>query len=379
MKRTIQYFIVLVYSISIVGLACQSIEKDKRAENVHSTQTKYSVPTPYELEIPEGFPPAKIPLDNPLTVEGIALGRHLFWDSILSKDNKMNCAGCHAPNAAFTDVKTTSIGVDGIAGKRNSMPLFNLTWSPKFLWDGSAETLEEQILNPVRDPIEMHLNWKDATEKLRAAPHYQQMFARAFGVNTAIDSMSTVKAIAQFLRAMISASSKYDKAVSGKETGVKLTNTELNGLTIFSTLNDSEFGHCSRCHGNMLFSDIYDYFRNNGLDSWQNKEELADWGLGVHTGLDSDLGKFKAVSLRNVELTAPYMHDGRFATLEEVVDFYLLDVQQSPTLDHIMKTGFLNNGKPLSIPENGKADLIAFLKTLTDWDFVTDTSFHSPF
>jgi len=340
-------------------------------------QVNYPDPTPYELEIPEGFPKPKIPADNPLTVEGIALGRHLFWDPILSKDNKMSCAGCHAPNAAFSDITATSIGVDGVSGKRNSMALFNLAWSPSFLWDGSAATLEAQILNPVRDPVEMHLAWKDAAGKLKSEPEYKKMFYKAFGITTAIDSLSAAKAIAQFLRTMVSAGSKYDKALRAQETGVQLTDSELDGFTIF--FNDSkEDGHCQHCHGSILFSNTDDYFRNNGLDAWDNINQLADLGFGGHTGLDRDAGKFKAVTLRNIELTAPYMHDGRFSTLEEVVDFYIADVQQSPTADPIMRTDFIQAGG-LTLGENGKKDLIAFLKTLTDWDFVNDTSFHSPF
>jgi len=377
MKKTILRLTFAIFSISFL-LWAGSKTGDTTVKAFLLTKSEYFGPTPYELEIPEGFPTPKIPSDNQLTVEGIALGRHLFWDKILSKNNKMSCAGCHAPNAAFTDVNTTSLGVEGVAGKRNAMPLFNLAWSPKFLWDGSAETLEEQILNPVRDPIEMHLAWKDATKKLSEHPKYPAMFAKAFGKNVTIDSTSVTKAIGQFLRTMVSANSKYDKALLARDNEVQLTEQELNGLTIFTTLSDGQFGHCTLCHGNMLFSETVDYFRNNGLDAWQNNDELDDLGLGGHSGLDKDIGKFKAVSLRNIELTAPYMHDGRFKTLEEVIDFYISDVQQSPTLDPIMRDDFLQVGD-LSLPENGKEDLIAFLKTLTDWDFVNDTSFHSPF
>jgi len=342
-------------------------------------QVNYPPPTPFDFKVPEGFPQPKFPEDNPLTVQGVQLGRHLFYDPILSKDDQMNCAGCHAPNIAFSDVTATSTGVEGIDGKRNSMPLFNLAWAPQLLWDGSAATLEEQILNPVRDPIEMHLDWKVAAEKLKAEPKFVKMFGKAFGEEAAIDSINTAKAIAQFLRTIISAGSKYDKALRGRETGVQLTDAEINGFDIFNSLANGEFGHCQHCHKDPLFSEVNDYFRNNGLDAWETKDDLNDLGLGGHTGLDRDYGKFKAASLRNIELTGPYMHDGRFQTLEEVVDFYMSDVQQSPTLDRIMKTEFLNNGEPLIVKENAKEDLIAFLKTLTDWDFVNDTSFHSPF
>lgn len=342
-------------------------------------EVNYPAPTPYDFKVPDGFPQPRFPKDNPLTVQGVQLGRHLFYDPILSKEDQMNCAGCHAPNIAFSDVTATSTGVEGINGKRNSMPLFNLAWTPQFLWDGSAATLEEQILNPVPDPIEMHLAWKDAIDKLKAEPKYVKMFGKAFGANMPIDSINTAKAIAQFLRTMVSASSKYDKALYDRESGVQLTDAELNGFDIFNKFPKGEFGHCLHCHKDPLFSEVNDYFRNNGLDAWETKDDLEDLGLGGHTNLDRDVGKFKAASLRNIELTGPYMHDGRFQTLEEVLDFYISGVQQSPTLDRIMKTEFLNDGEPLIVQENAKEDIIAFLKTLTDWDFVNDTSFHSPF
>jgi len=186
-------------------------------DNPSPTGLDYPAPTTYDLKIPEGFPTPKIPEDNPLTVEGVALGRHLFWDPILSKDSTLACAGCHAPNQGFGDALQTSIGVEGIAGKRNSMPLFNLAWSPQFLWDGSAATLEEQILNPVRDPVEMHLDWIIAAERLKSHPTYPTMFSKAFGNCSPIDSIHTAKAIAQFLRTMVSASSKFDKATGVSE------------------------------------------------------------------------------------------------------------------------------------------------------------------
>jgi len=378
LNRRLLFITIALFSISLFWLACET-DLAVQATDTLVDGEKYPLPTPYNFVVPNFFPQPKFPKDNPLTVQGVQLGRHLFYDPILSKEGQMNCAGCHAPNIAFSDVTATSIGVEGIAGTRNSMPLFNLAWTPQFLWDGSAVTLEEQILNPVRDPIEMHLNWKVAAEKLKAEPKYVVMFGKAFGANTPIDSTSTAKAIAQFLRTMVSASSKFDKALNAQETGVQLSDKELNGFDIFDKFPRGEFGHCQHCHKRPLFSEVNDYFRNNGLDAWETKEDLNDLGLGGHTGLDSDMGKFKAASLRNIELTGPYMHDGRFQTLEEVVDFYMFDVQQSPTLDRIMKTEFLNSGEPLLIQENAKEDLIAFLKTLTDWDFVNDTSFHSPF
>ena len=332
-------------------------------------------PTPYELKVPLTFPKPKIPADNPLTVEGIRLGRHLFWDPILSKDSTLACAGCHAPNLGYGDSLKTSIGVEGVAGKRNSMPLFNLAWTPQFLWDGSAASLEEQILNPVRDPIEMHLDWLTAAKRLQSHPDYPDMFAKAFGLCSPIDSTNVAKAIAQFLRTMISAGSKFDKHTGVSEPVMQLTDSELEGFLLLTGVNDDD-AHCVHCHNTPLFAVTDGYFTNNGLDAWEDPSELSDWGLGGFTGNTADIAKFKNASLRNIELTAPYMHDGRFQTLEEVIDHYISGVHLSPTVDFNIKVNFVDG---LKLPENGREDLLAFLKTLTDWEFVNDTAFHSPF
>jgi len=337
-----------IYCICIVSLVFVFYScKDNLPQTANGPDMDNYVPTPYELTVPPTFPEPKIPTDNPLTVEGISLGRHLFWDPIF-------------------------------AGKRNSMPLFNLAWTPQFLWDGSAATLEEQILNPVRDPIEMHLDWITAAQRLKDHPTYPTMFAKAFGNCSTIDSLNTAKAIAQFLRTMVSASSKWDKAAGISEPRLELSDNELIGFADLFISVDPDAAHCVHCHNAPLFSVTDGYFTNNGLDAWEDPSELSDWGLGGFNGNPDDIGKFKNASLRNIELTAPYMHDGRFETLEEVLDHYISGGHDSPTLDFNIKSSFLLPGG-LKLPENGKENLIAFLKTLTDWDFVNDTAFHSPF
>jgi len=330
--------------------------------------------TPLEIVSPPGFPPMPIPTDNPMTKEGVRLGRMLFWDPILSIDSTLACAGCHSPDAAFAENISVSVGTSNIAGKRNSMPLFNLGWVPEFTWDGRALTLEEQIFEPVPNPIEMNLDWNLAAEKLNSHPDYPDLFNRAFNICEDVDSTHVSKAIAQFLRTMISAGSKYDKAVYGNGS-VQLTDAELDGFDIFQNDGDDD-GHCQHCHGSILFSTIDNYFRNNGLEDIVDISEYADPGLGAVTGNAEDFGKFKAATLRNIELTAPYMHDGRFATLDEAIDHYISGGHNPPNLDIIMTTDILGG---LSLPPGGKEDLIAFLKTLTDWEFVNDTSFQSPF
>ncbi|MDQ3101594.1 MAG: cytochrome-c peroxidase [Bacteroidota bacterium] len=330
-------------------------------------------PTPYGLQIPENMPPMLIPANNPLTVEGVKLGRHLFYEERLSGNNTLSCASCHAPENAFSDQAQFSTGIDGIMGTRQSMALMNLGWETSFFWDGRAATLEDQILQPVIDPIEMHDNWPNVIYELQSDPAYEQLFDKAFGTPV-IDSVNAAKAIAQFLRTMISANSRFDKFMRGdiqlepeEALGFELTQLE-GGDPVFG--QGGQLGaDCFHCHphGGGRFTD--GAMRNNGLD-----ETFTDQGLGGITGLAQDMGKFKTPSLRNVALSAPYMHDGRFQTLEEVIDHYDSGGHPSPTIDPNMK--FTQGGLQLT-PEK-KAQLIAFLNTLTDMEFVNDARFQDP-
>jgi cytochrome c peroxidase len=331
-------------------------------------------PTPYPLVIPANMPPMIIPASNPLTVEGVKLGRHLFYDKRLSGNNTMSCGSCHMPPNAFSDPAQFSTGIQGIQGTRQSMPLFNLGWETRFFWDGRAMSLEEQILDPVTNPIEMHETWPNAMCKLQSDPAYGPLFHAAFG-SPAVDSLKVAKAIAQFLRTMISANSKFDKFQRGEgemltideQFGLLLTQQE--GGPVGNGLGGQGGGDCFHCHphGGARFTD--GELRNNGLDA-----TFTDLGLGGVTGLPQDMGKFKTPSLRNVALTAPYMHDGRFQTLEEVIDHYDSGGHPSPTIDPNMK--FQQGGLQLSAEK--KQQLIAFLHTLTDMDFVNDPKFHDP-
>lgn len=318
-------------------------------------------PTPYVLQIPEGFPDMQIPEDNPMTVEGVNLGRRLFHDPILSADNSQSCADCHGQTFSFTDSRRFSIGIDGIEGTRNAMPVINAGWMPALFWDGRKSSLEDQALEPVPNPIEMHQSWPDAVEKLKNHPQYPDLFFDAFGTRE-FDSMHVVKAIAQFERTLISADSKWDRYLRGE---VQLTQAEAKGFEIFFT----EKGDCFHCHSTILFTD--NLLRNNGLDAVH-----SDKGLFDVTGNESDIGKFKTPTLRNVELTAPYMHDGRFATLEEVIDFYSEGLQFSPTIDPLMKN--VHQGG-IQLTDDEKQSLLAYLKTLTDTTFIQNPDFSNPF
>ncbi|WP_299521499.1 cytochrome c peroxidase [Winogradskyella sp.] len=336
--------------------------------NCSDDDTGYE-PTPMPLNIPEIFStniiPPVIPSDNPQTVEGVALGKKLFFDTILSADGTKSCASCHSPQNAFTDNSPTSVGIDGIAGMRNSMPIFNLAWNDneRFNWDGSALSLERQAEEPVQNPIELHSNWDNVVDRLLAHPEYPELFELAFKTSTITKELTT-KAIAQFERTLISANSKFDQYTLGEAT---LTAQELNGLNIF--LREDK-GDCFHCHGSPnspLWTN--NDFHNNGLDA-----TFTDLGLGAVTGDPSDNGKFRTPSLRNLAYTAPYMHDGRFATLDEVIDHYSEGLQNSPTIDPLMKQ-IAQGGVQLTAQE--KADLKAFLLTLSDTSFINNPEFQN--
>jgi Cytochrome c peroxidase len=317
-------------------------------------------PTPLHIHVPEGFPPFFAPEDNPTTVEGVALGRKLFYDPILSGDNTIACADCHRQENAFTDPRAFSIGIDGIAGPRNSMSLVNIAWQPRLFWDGRVLGLEKQALRPIQDPIEMHENLDVAVAELKADRQYREMFLRAFGTEQ-IDSALIAKALAQFQRTLNSFDSRYDRWAAGKDT---LGQAALNGMEIFL---ENTRGGCAQCHSfGAMFSDFI--FRNNGLDA-----DPKDIGRYSVTQWLPEYGAFKTPSMRNVEYTAPYMHDGRFATLEEVMEFYNNGFVVGPYTDPAM-TG-MKRGR---LSQEDIADLIAFLKTLSEPAFLTNPAFSKP-
>ena len=332
------------------------------------------VPTPYVLEIPSHFPQMVIPTDNPLTVEGVELGRHLFYEERLSLDNTISCASCHAPANAFSDPRVLSLGVNGATGNRHSMALVNLGWQRFLFWDGRAKSLEQQILEPVPNPVEMHLDWKVAAVKIENDLFYKRMFQKAFGTHF-IDSTHISKAIAQFLRTMISGDSKYDVLyklannvqLNGKEQALNQTISieERAGYDLFMSLNGAD---CLHCHNGPLMQ--VQIMSNNGLDAYH-----TDLGYGAVTGNSNDIGKFKVPTLRNIALSAPYMHDGRFSTLEQVIDHYSSGIQVSPTIDPLIEYAFQGG---VQLDGYQKQLLKKFLLTLTDSSFVTNPKFAPP-
>lgn len=350
--------LIIISLLFFASIGFQQCKKEPAVSASPPASIPASKPTPYSLVIPNGFPTAtNILEDNPLTTEGIALGKKLFHDPILSGDNTQSCSSCHRQDISFTDDLKFSKGISGAFGTRNSQPIINLLWAPSFFWDGRAPTLEEQALEPVSNPIEMHLSWTEAVNKLQSHNMYPTLFRKAFETNT-ITKELIVKAIAQYERTLISADSKYDKWLRGEAT---LDSAELRGYELFFT----EKADCFHCHGNILFTD--NLFHNNGLDPFPK-----DLGLAKVTGKTNDESKFKTPTLRNLVFTAPYMHDGRFSTIEQVVDFYSTGVKFSATIDPLMKN--VNaGGIQLTLEEKG--DLIAFLKTLTDSLFVSNPNF----
>ena len=332
------------------------------------------VATPFQPQIPSHFPQMIVPADNPFTVEGVGLGRRLFYDKRLSLDNSISCASCHQLGNAMSDPMTFSQGVNGGIGTRNSMALFNLGYQKFFFWDGRASTLEQQILEPVPNPVEMHLLWKDAIYRLKSDITYRNDFYKAFG-EEGIDSLKVSKAIAQFLRTIISGESKFDVmykvennlSLTSEQQQIQATVTpeEWAGYDLFKSLNGAD---CFHCHNGPLMQ--VQKLSNNGLDA-----TFTDLGHGAISGNPNDNGKFKVPSLRNIALTAPYMHDGRFATLDEVIEHYSSGIHVTPTIDPLIE--FAGQGG-VQLDSQEKMLLKAFLMTLTDYKFVNNNNYKAP-
>ena len=331
----------------------------------------WPAPTPYRLTYPSYFG-NRINLrgDNPLTVEGIALGRRLFYEKRLSYNNTISCATCHQQSRAFTDGRRVSPGADGTPTKRNSMSLANLLWVRNFFWDGRAFSLEAQVMTPLTDPHEMGQSMDSSIAKLETAGSYGPLFAAAFGFDV-ITHDGIVKALGQFERTLISANAPYDKYIRGE---YQLTAEERRGLDLFFGNTGTAMGGrnagCGNCHGGpKTFNETY---HNNGLD-----RRFKDSGRADVTGMAYDIGRFRVVSLRNIALTAPYMHDGRFKTLPEVIDHYSDHINPSETLSPTLKDT-ANIPRQLKLTNQEKKDLLAFLHTLTDSTFITDPRFSDP-
>ena len=344
-------FILLLWLGSSVLFSCKDAKEPLIPESVW-----------YEFDAPAHFPtPVYNFENNAITKEGFELGRMLFYDPVLSRDSTVSCSSCHQQFVAFAHSgHAKSHGIDNHVTLRNSPGLFNLAWQEDFFWDGGVSHIEFVPLAPIANPLEMDESIERVVYKLNRSNRYKGLFQKAFGTDSA-DSQQILYALTQFNGLMISDQSRYDKYRTGKE---KLSEEELEGLTLFTE-------KCSSCHSGELFTDHS--FRNNGL----NTSFTNDSGREHITTLSSDIGKFKVPSLRNVELTSPYMHDGRFTTLENVLDHYASGVKSSATLDPLLDKGDGSYG--IALTDDGKQKIILFLKTLTDQSFITDPRFSNPF
>lgn len=303
---------------------------------------------------------------NPVTNKGVQLGRLLFYDPILSADSTISCASCHKQEYAFSDSPNKySKGIKNQLQNRNTPPLFNLAWYKKMFWDGRSNSMEDQVFHPVREIKEMNLTWKQAVIRIKRSKIYKKKFKEVFG-SIEIDSTHIVYAIAQFERTLLSYNSKYDKVIQGKE---KFNLDEQEGFELVNEMNKGDCLHCHTTDGDALGTT--GFFANNGLDS-----VFSDKGLGYVSKNKNEMGQFKIPSFRNLLYTAPYMHDGRFKTLEEVLDFYSEGLKKSNTIDS--KMTFLHQGGA-KLTKEEKRKIIAFIRSMSDPAFITDKRFSNPF
>lgn len=338
MKRIV---VIIVFSILIFGIL--SFSK--------------SYLTPIYIEIPKNWPqPVYDFKKNPLTEEGFQLGRQLFYDPILSKDNTISCASCHLQATGFTHVDhDLSHGIDGKIGTRNTLTLQNLAWSKNFMWDGGINHLDVQAIAPITSEVEMNETLENVLTKLQKSDKYVALFEKAFGTKK-ITGQLTLKAISQFVVSLTTSNSKYDKVLRKQE---KFTEMEQKGYKLFQI-------HCTSCHKEPLLTN--DSFRNNGLSI---DSDLKDFGRMKITQNPKDSLLFKVPTLRNIEFTYPYMHDGRFKSLTEVVKHYNFGIQKSSTLSKELQ-------KPMNLNDNERTELVSFLKTLTDKTFLFNPKYTFP-
>lgn len=339
-------FIFIVFAAFLIMEGCNKYDR-----------TEVQQASNLSIEVPSNFPqPNDLFKDNPITKEGFALGRKLFYDGRLAKDGLASCASCHQQFAAFaTFDHAFSHGINNQFTTRNAPGIFNIAWHKELHWDGGINHLEVQPLAPLTAPNEMGETVENVLQKLNSDIHYREMFRAAFGDENA-NSQRMLKALAQFMGMMVSGNSRYDQVMRGN---AKFSLAEQSGYIVFKA-------KCGSCHKEPLFTDLS--YRNTGMPI---NTGLNDLGRMRITRLREDSLKFKVPSLRNVQVTAPYGHDGRFSSIGAVIDHYRFFVQDGPTVDPLVK-------KKISISLNEKADLIQFLNTLTDTVFIKDKRFSPP-
>ncbi len=332
-------------------------------------------PTPYSWNLPHNIPPPPVPADNPLTEESIILGEKLFFDKGLSANNTISCSSCHDPEHAFAEPKTVSVGANGDALNRNALALVNVAYNASFTWaHNNLESIEKQLMIPLfnEHPVEMGVtgNEKRILKRFEGS-EYRALFEAAYGDDTP-NLNNILKALASYVRSLVSFNSAFDNYAYAQDDDA-LTPQQLEGLNLFF----SERTECFHCHGGLNFTQSSKHsfqpftaqpFHNTGLYNEDGKGSYPESDMGLYsvTHNKDDMGKFRAPTLRNVALTAPYMHDGSIATLDEVIEFYARggNVAESP---NPYRSSFI---KSFAITEEEKAALVAFLQSLTDEEFV---------
>jgi cytochrome c peroxidase len=347
MKKTLIAAVIALFFSSIWIVSCKKDTIDP------------STWEPVSFSVPYGWPqPVYTFTNNPLTSDGFTLGRKLFYDVRLSRDNTISCGSCHQQFAAFAHLDhDVSHGIYGLLGTRNSPGMFNLAWHPSFFWDGGVNHLESQPINPLQSHVEMDMTLPEVVARVAADNDYRARFKKAFGDET-VNTQRIFRAMSLFMAAMVSDNSRYDKHEKNLPGGT-FSDAEERGLKLFRQ-------HCATCHKEPLFSDFS--FRNNGLVP---KSSVNDSGRAHITRSVDDLYKFKVPSLRNVALTRPYMHDGRFMSLESSVEHYRTGIIHSATTDPKLSSN-------VNISDQEKSDIVSFLHTLTDSTFITNKLFAEP-
>ena len=371
-----KYGVLIILSVTLL-FACV---KDEITDEVSPIVVPTLPTTLYDYESAYDFPDHVLndpilsliagnfePSSNPLTNEGATLGRVLFYDKKLSADETISCSSCHVQSHGFSDPNIVSTGINGQQTDRNSMQLYNLRFNSTMFWDFRTNGLENQIPIPIENPIEMGISMGDLVVKLSGVDYYPALFEDAFG-DSEITSERIARALSQFVRSITSFNSKYDQGIDIGFSNYSALENEGRELFFSGELR------CNHCHSTQNFYSLD--AMNNGLD-----EEYADQGQYLATGNESDKGEFKVPSLRNIEYSAPYMHDGRFASLEEVVEHYSTGVHAHPNLNDRITEELMTGGTPvlLNLTDQEKEALIAFLKTLSEPELLTDVRYSNPF
>ncbi len=365
-SHVLKSFGFILFSFFFFSLSSCNNEKD---------QDSIATATPYTIKVPPGFPTNyTIPEDNPMTLEGVALGRFLYFDERLSgradQGLGMSCGSCHLQEYSFENGTGFGIGTTGIKTHHVMLPHINLLWNPgTYGWNGGTKKIEDDVLSVITLESELNSTWPEAVAAIQKISIYPPMFEKAFGTPE-VTPLRIAKAIAQFMRTQISADSKFDKMLRGD---LNFTTSERNGMVLFSTENGGDCFHCHGGPGNPLFTT--NLFYNNAKDT--QFDTLNDRYSVTHQ--TKDIGAYKATTLRNIELTGPYMHDGRYKTLDDVINFYSEGLVYSQYVHPLMHKAFPPFGTGAQFNPQQKADLKAFLLTLTDTAFIHNPALSDPF